>query len=68
MTLTILHPADESVDGMSLSQIDYQITEGAWLGAHAHTSTTPVPPETLRAECEALGNDGEFFPTCYHEE
>lgn len=58
---TVLHYADQTVDGVPLAVIGHEIDEGDWLGASRVVLSVPVPPEQLEAEQLALGNDGTFF-------
>ena len=38
-----------------------EIREGDWLGEAGVGDIVEVPPDQLKAELEAIGNDGEFF-------
>lgn len=61
LTITVLHPADETPEGMELSDIMYEIDNGGWLGMIQTGTSQDVPDDKLCDECLALGNDGSFF-------
>jgi hypothetical protein len=61
IALTILHEADEKVEGLGLEHIAHQINEGGWLGGSAILSAEDLDPDKVSLECKALGNDGSFF-------
>jgi hypothetical protein len=61
ITLTILHPADESPEGLGLDRIAYEIDEGGWLGTSSIVESAQVPANKVQAECVALGSDEFFF-------
>lgn len=61
VTVTILHPVDETPDGLSLEEIGRQMDDGGWIGQSAVTTSDAVPDDAIRAELQALGNDGAFF-------
>jgi hypothetical protein len=53
----------DTLSGMSLSQIDEEMSTGSWIGMTSQTSVEDVPPAKLRDELLAIGNDGTFFET-----
>ena len=48
-------------DDMTLSGIEYLITEGPGIGNFTHESTEVVPPGEVVAHLLRIGNDGSFF-------
>jgi hypothetical protein len=61
LRITILHDGYEGVDSVPLEHIACQINEGDWLGAVELEYERDVRADEVRAECLALGNDGDFF-------
>ncbi|WP_448205333.1 hypothetical protein [Azospirillum sp. sgz302134] len=63
LTVTILHPVDESPEGKPLDAIGRELDDGGWIGQIASASVTAVSDDRVRDELIALGNDGTFFDT-----
>lgn len=52
------YPGAETLD---LEAINYDITEGLYVGDVSCVSSEVVPPNDVRAHLIRIGNDGEFF-------
>lgn len=59
--ITILHPDDYDPAGGPLDEVLSDMDDGPIIGLSTIVSTDSVPPEALRDELLALGNDGAFF-------
>jgi hypothetical protein len=59
--LTVLHPADTSLDGQDILEIVHEMDTGEYLGTWQITNTRSVSPSSVAKECRAVGNDGTFF-------
>jgi hypothetical protein len=59
--VTILHLAEDRVDGTGLGHIAFQIDEGDWVGQSKIVTEEAVPDDKVAEELQALGNDGTFF-------
>lgn len=51
----------EALQGASLSEIADMTDLGDWIGQIQGKKITEVPPQDVRKELEAIGNDGTFF-------
>ena len=66
VSITVLADTESEEDlgaklsDMSLSQIDYEIRDGEWLGK-SETTYTLVAPQDLEAECESVDGSPDFF-------
>lgn len=48
--------------GATLEEVLYEVDQGGWIGGSPKKSEpVTVPAENVRAEMEAIGNDGSFF-------
>ena len=45
----------------NLSDLEYAITDGGFIGSYDHDSTDEIPPHELERALISLGNDGTFF-------
>lgn len=64
ISLTVLLPQDEAdkLQTCSLSDLQYEITEGSWIaGGLVRSVPTVVPRAELQDALRAVGNDGSFF-------
>lgn len=64
ISVTVLLPQDEAdkLKICSLSDIEYEITEGSWIaGSLDRGAPTIVPRDDLQDALRAIGNDGSFF-------
>ena len=68
VTVTVLHEAGESLDGLSLSDIAYELDEGSMIGSFGLTSLTDIPDSQLEDELLQIGNDGEFFGYLFEDD
>jgi hypothetical protein len=62
ITVTVL-TTEQGLARQDLSYILGEINDGESIGDIRTTSNAPVPPEQLRAELFAIGDDGTFFDT-----
>lgn len=60
--LVVLCESDMHPSEWSLQDIAEGIDTGPMLGQWSVESTDLVPKDRVQEECEALGNDGSFFP------
>jgi len=61
IVVEILHEIDDQVDGLSLSQIDSECTDGAWSCVHEVTEVKNLTEEQAIEECHKQGSDPGFF-------
>lgn len=61
ITLTVFHDDKDTLDGLSLTDIDYETNDGRMIGFHEITSSQCIRKEDLKQELQAIGNDGTFF-------
>lgn len=61
ITLTVFHDEKDTLDGLSLTDIDYETNDGRMIGFHEITSSQCIRKEDLKQELQAIGNDGTFF-------
>jgi hypothetical protein len=64
LSLTVLLPQDEAdkLQTCSLSDLQYEITEGAWIASGlVRSAPTVVPRDELQGALREIGNDGSFF-------
>lgn len=66
-TLTVLGE-ERIVEGLTLTELDYEITEGECLGSLKLDKVLAVSGRArILAACEELGNDGSFFDHLWEE-
>jgi hypothetical protein len=56
-----LDAACERLRESSLKDIAYEMDEGDMVGAYQVVKVEQVTPDRVKAELEAVGNDGTFF-------
>lgn len=61
LTLTVLHDQEIPFDNLTLTDIDYEITDGGSVGSLTHIFTKEITREEVGPECEALGSSADFF-------
>ena len=61
LTFTVLHPATDDLDEMSVEAIWNECDGGGFIGACTQRTRTDVLDSAVKRELMELGNDGEFF-------